>query len=33
MTNGTFVKEEVQKEEYHPDSSFGQYIQRKSQSL
>lgn len=33
MINGTFVKEEAQKEEYHPDSSFGQYIQRKSQTL
>ena len=27
MVNGTFVKEE-QKQEIHPDSSYGQYIQR-----
>lgn len=33
MINGTFVKEEAQKEEYHPDSSFGQYIQRKTETL
>lgn len=30
MNNGTFVK---QTQEIHPDSSFGQYIERKTQSL
>ena len=30
MSNGTFVK---QNQEIHPDSSFGQYIERKTQSL